>query len=62
MPRLTKPDPYCGFKDDRERRLALNTRVRSRTIAAVAWAAAGAAAGAPVNWMEKMRWLMSLFH
>jgi hypothetical protein len=58
MPRLTKPNPYCGFKDDRERRLALNTRARSYAIAAVATAVAGA----PVNWTEKIRWLMSLFH
>lgn len=29
MRRLIKPDPYDGFKDDRERRRALNTRARS---------------------------------
>ena len=26
MPRRFKPDPYNGFKDDRERRRALNVR------------------------------------
>lgn len=32
MPRFTKPDPYCGFKDDRERRLALNVQVVAYAI------------------------------
>lgn len=58
MRRWTRPDPYNGFKDDRERRRALNTRARSYAMAMVAIAAAGA----PVNWMETMRWLMNLFH
>jgi hypothetical protein len=33
MPRHFKPDPYNGFKDDRERRLALNARARYRALA-----------------------------
>ena len=58
MTRQTKQDPYCGFKDDRERRMALN--VRARWYAAAAMAAA--LASAPTDWMGKFRWLMSLFH
>ncbi len=58
MQRPTKPDPYCGFKDDRERRLALNTKVRWYAGAA----AISALAGAP-QLMEKLRWLTTaLFH
>lgn len=56
--RPNRPDPYNGFKDDRERRRALNTRARSYALAMVAVAAAGA----PVNWMEKFLWLMNLLH
>ena len=56
--RPTKPDPYNGFKDDQERRRALNTRARSYAVAMVAVAAAGA----PLDWMEKFQWLMTLFH
>lgn len=34
-----RPDPYCGFKNDRERRLALRSRdVRLGVIALVALA------------------------
>lgn len=54
MRRLIKPDPYDGFKDDRERRRALNTRARSYALAMVAVATIGA----PVNWIEKFQWLM----
>ena len=56
MPRPIKPDPYNGFKEDRERRIALNTRVRWYAGAA----AVAAVAGAP-GLAEKMRWLMHLF-
>lgn len=36
-PSNRKPDdPYNGFKDDRERRRALNTRARSYAVASVA--------------------------
>lgn len=58
MPRQNKPDPYSGFKDDRERRRALNTRARSYALAMVAMAATGA----PINWAEKIQWLMSFLH
>lgn len=58
MSRPSKPDPYCGFRDDRERRRALNTRARCWALAMVAFALASG----PMDWKEKMRWLMSLFH
>lgn len=36
MPRHFKPDPYNGFRDDRERRLALNARACYMALACVA--------------------------
>ena len=53
-----RPNPYCGFKDDGERRRALNTRARSYAVATVAVALATT----PIDWMGRLRWLMSLFH
>jgi hypothetical protein len=50
------PNPYCEFKNDRERRLAL----RSRDIRLVVIAAIGAAGAAPVA--HAWPWLLSLFH
>lgn len=38
MPRRFKPDPYNGFKDDRERRRAFNTRARYFALTCVALA------------------------
>lgn len=36
MPKLVKPDPYCAFKNDHERRLALVSRdVRLSLIAVI---------------------------
>jgi hypothetical protein len=58
MPRQNKPDPYDGFKNDQERRLALNTRVRSYALTAMVVAIAGA----PIDWMEKFRWAMHVLH
>ena len=49
MKRSIKPDPYNGFKDDRERRRALNTRAFCAAVAAVAWAAA------PIDWHGGLR-------
>lgn len=58
MSRQIKPDPYCGFKDDRERRLALNVRARSQAVASVA-----AALVMSSGWIgAKVQWLISLFH
>lgn len=36
MPRRFNPDPYNGFKNDRERRRALNARARYFALACVA--------------------------
>lgn len=58
MQRSPKPDPYCGFRDDAERRRALNTRARCYALAAVAMAVTQA----PVNWMEKIQWLTNFLH
>ena len=54
MPHQNKPDPYNGFTDDQERRRALNTRVRTYSLAAMVMTLAGA----PVDWMEKFQWAM----
>jgi hypothetical protein len=52
-------NPYCGFKDDKERRLALNVRARWYASAAIAMAFAGS----QNLWMEEgIRWLMHWFH
>ncbi len=56
MPRYYKPDPYCGFKDDRERRMALNVRAVCFAVVAVAWAAS------PTDLQGKIQWLMTWFH
>jgi hypothetical protein len=53
--RLTRPDPYNGFKDDRERRMALNTRARSYAVAMVGVAMAGTS----TDWIGRLRWLMN---
>ena len=52
-----RPNPYCAFKDDRERRRALNVRNVCVAIAvvAVAWGPASA-------WGGALRWLVGLFH
>ena len=54
MPRQNKRDPYDGFKNDQERRRALNTRVRSYALTAMVTAMVSA----PINWMEKFQWAM----
>lgn len=57
MNRRYKPDPYNGFKDDRERRLALNVRVLSYSVVAIF-----PMASTHAEPMETLRWLMHLFH
>ena len=49
----SKSDPYCGFKDDRQRRLALLVRECCYTVTAlgVAFIASG-----------KIQWLINWFH
>ena len=55
MPRPIKHDPYNGFKDDRERRRALNVRAMSYAVALVAISTV------ETNLMEKIQWLIRLF-
>ncbi len=56
--RRTKPDPYDGFKDDRERRRALNVRVRWYASAVMVVAAM---TSNPINATEWLQWLMHWF-
>lgn len=56
MPSNFKPDPYCGFKDDRERRRALNVRAISYALAAVALSSLD------VDWQARISWFARLFH
>lgn len=58
MTRPTKQNPYCEFKDDRERRVALNVRARWRYSALMV----AAVASVPINWTEKIRWVTNLLH
>jgi hypothetical protein len=53
-----KINPYCGFRDDRERRRALNARARWKAMADIA----AVLARTPIYWVEGIRWLMNLFH
>ena len=56
--RPTKPDPYDGFKGDRERRRALNVRVRWHASAAMVVATM---TSSPINVTEWLQWLMHWF-
>jgi hypothetical protein len=51
-PRLP-PSPYNGFKDDRERRRALNTRVRCRMLVALSVSLLSH----PSGWAETLLWI-----
>lgn len=53
MPRHFKPDPYNGFKDDRERRRALNVRVICTALAMASYSP---------SWTEIFAWLFNLPH
>jgi len=55
--RPMKPDPYDGFKSDRERRRALNTRARCYAFALVAMAL-----GPKPMLSAGVTWLIRLFH
>jgi hypothetical protein len=59
--RLIKPDPYDGFKIDRERRRALNTRARCYASAFVAVAVAVVLTQEPIYLAGVIRWLMHWF-
>lgn len=58
MPRSPKSNPYCAFKDDRERRIALTVRSCCSCVTAIATAAMAT----HVDWMEPLRWLVAWFH
>ena len=63
MPHLTKPDPYCGFKNDRERRLALNVQAVANAISRSITALCSAVAGVSLVLLspdanEKVEWLL----
>ena len=57
MPHAPKPDPYNGFKDDAERRCALNMRVKCMAIVGVAFALSDS----PLPLKEILSWLKTLF-
>ncbi len=52
-----KPDPYNGFKNDAERRRALNMRAICAAIVGVSFAFSDAMS--PIH--EKLLWLKTLF-
>lgn len=56
MPRPNKPDPYCAFKDDRERRKALIARDVRLTLIGVT----GTLAATAVPWQDLLLWLRHL--
>lgn len=59
--RAIKPDPYDGFKSDRERRRALNTRARCYATACIAMAVAVVLTKKPIYLVGVIRWLMHWF-
>jgi hypothetical protein len=56
-----KPDPYCQFKDDDQRRRALNYRCVCYTVAVVAIAVA-AATTPQIAFLAALRWVRALLH
>jgi len=61
MNRSARPDPYCSFKDDRQRRWALLARdVRMVLIAmvgaAASWSPAASLSLAALHWLAR-HWL-----
>lgn len=58
MSRLRRRNPYCDFKDDRERRRALNSRAMWPALAVMVVALAGSES----SWMERIQWLMHWLH
>jgi hypothetical protein len=59
--RPIKPDPYDGFKSDRERRRALNTRARCYATAFIAMAVAVVLTKKPIYLVGVIRWLKHWF-
>ncbi len=52
-----RPNPYCAFKDDRERRTALI----SRDVRLVLIVGIGTVSGAAAPWKEVFAWCRTLF-
>ena len=52
----TKPDPYCAFTDDNQRRLALQSKVRAQAVTAVAVSVIVFCTS------EKAQWLINLLN
>jgi hypothetical protein len=59
--RPIKPDPYDGFKSDRERRRALNTRARCYATAVVTMGVVVVLTQKPIYLAGGIRWLMHWF-
>ena len=58
MPNTSKPNPYCAFKNDVERRKALRSRdVRLVLVAAIL---SGAGLSSTIPWREAALWLRHL--
>ena len=57
MPRSHNPDPYNGFKNDADRRRALNMRAICMAIVGVAFAQSSS----PIPIKETLLWLKTLF-
>lgn len=59
MPCRFKPDPYNGFKNDRERRRALNAKARYFALACVALALIDPNRLSIIAWLADLaRWVM----
>ena len=52
-----KPDPYCGFKSDVERRKALGTRVRWKSFSFIAASVAIVVTNSKVDLQGLVAWL-----
>ena len=57
MRRLKTPNPYCGFKDDSERRRALNAKALWHSLVGIAFALFG---GSQLT--EVFPWLIRHMH
>jgi hypothetical protein len=57
MKRKIAQDPYCGFRNDRERRRALNTRERWQALTKLI----PSLARISIYCIETIRWLMHLY-
>jgi hypothetical protein len=53
LQRQAKPDPYCSFRSDRERRIALISRDLRYVLVALALAVSQG----EIPWRELLRWV-----